>query len=110
MNRPVSLRRQSDFARLRRHGRRISTKSLTVYLADARADDPRSLVGITVSKSVGKAVVRNKLRRRLRAIASELLTSRDAVRLLVVPRPAAADLSFAGLRTELAAAFGRALA
>lgn len=108
MRRFASLRRRGDFARLRQRGRRIATRHLTLYLTDALPGDSMSLVGITVNKSIGKAVVRNKLRRRLAAIVDEALASLRAVRLVVTARPAAADLAFAALRDEVAAALRRA--
>jgi ribonuclease P protein component len=108
MRRVASLRRQVDFARLRRQGRRVSTKSLTIYHSGAPTGDASSLVGITVSKSIGKAVVRNKLRRRLSAIVREALASRAAMRLLVVARPVAADAQFSDLRAEVTSALGPA--
>lgn len=106
----ASLRRRADFARLKQRGRRISTPNLAIYRSDAYPSDPSSLVGITVTKSIGKAVVRNKLRRRLAAIVNDALSAREcrAMRLLVVPRPAAASLAFADLSAELTAALGRA--
>ncbi|HEY1653826.1 MAG TPA: ribonuclease P protein component [Candidatus Tumulicola sp.] len=107
MGRFASLRRQADFARLRQRGRRISSANLTLYLTDAPASDPTSQVGITVTKSIGTAVVRNKLRRRLAAIVHETLAQDRAVRLVVVPRPSAATLAFDRLRGEVATALGR---
>lgn len=104
----ASLSRQADFARLRRRGKRVSTKSLVIYRSDALAGDTVSLVGITVSKSIGKAVIRNKLRRRLAALVNETLGQGSSTRLLIVARPGAADLAFGDLRTELASALGRA--
>lgn len=108
MRRFASLRRRGDFARLRQRGRRIATKYLTLYVTDALPGDSTSLVGITVNKSIGKAVVRNKLRRRLAAIIDEAFAHVRAIRLIVSARPAAGGLSFAALRDELAAALRRA--
>jgi ribonuclease P protein component len=108
MRRFASLRRQADFARLRRQGRRVSTKSLVIYRSDPLPGDVRCLVGITVSKSIGKAVIRNKLRRRLAAIVHEALARHDAMRLLVIPRPAAALARSRDLRAEVSSALGRA--
>lgn len=104
MRRVASLRRQVDFARLRRQGRRVSTKNLTIYRSDALPGDASSLVGITVSKSIGKAVVRNKLRRRLSAIVREALEPHRTMRLLVVARPVAANAQFSDLRAEVTSA------
>jgi ribonuclease P protein component len=104
MRRFASLRRQADFARLRRQGRRASSKSLIIYRGDSLAGDRSSLVGITVSKSIGKAVIRNKVRRRLAAIVNEALDGRRAMRLLVVARPVAALAPFGELKAEVASA------
>ncbi len=100
MRRFAALRRRADFGRLKRSGRRASSQSVTIYTAPAAPGDPVSLVGITVSASIGKAVVRNKLRRRIAAIVNELLGP-SRVRILIVPRPAAAALTFGELRAEL---------
>jgi ribonuclease P protein component len=108
MRRFASLRRRVDFARLRQRGRRVSTQTLTLYRSDAFPSDPTSLVGITVNKSIGKAVVRNKLRRRLAAIVHDALAQRRAMRLLVVARPAAATVPYSALSAEIASALGRA--
>ncbi len=104
MRRFASLSRQADFARLRRQGRRASSKSLVIYRSDSLPGDPSSLVGITVSKSIGKAVIRNKVRRRLAAIVHEALAERRALRLLLVARPLAAQAGFAELQAEVASA------
>jgi ribonuclease P protein component len=108
MRRFASLRRRADFARLRQRGRRIATQTLTLYIADAVPSDATSLVGITVNKSIGKAVVRNKLRRRLAAIVNDALArSRRPLRLVVVARPAAAQAEYAALQGEVTSALGR---
>jgi len=107
MRRFATLSRQADFARLRRHGRRLSTRSLVIYRSDPLSSDQSSVVGITVGRSIGKAVVRNKLRRRIAAIIHDALKSHEAVRLLVVPRPIAAAAPFSELQVELVSALGR---
>ena len=107
MRRFASLRRQADFTRLRRQGRRISTKSIIIYTSDPLPGDSSSLVGITVSKSIGKAVLRNKLRRRIAAIVHEALALYSAKRLLVVARSQAAQTPFHELHSEVTSALGR---
>lgn len=99
----ASLRRAAEFSRLRQRGRRVTAGALTVYRADPLRTDRTSVVGITVAKPVGKAVIRNKVRRRVAAILQQMLTGRR-LRLLVVARPAAAAAPFAQLRNELEAA------
>jgi ribonuclease P protein component len=55
--------------------------------------------GFVVSKRVGKAVVRNRVRRRLREIV-RLAAVRDGYDLVVSARPEAAAGSFAALKQE----------
>lgn len=101
MRRFASLRRTGDFARLRARGRRSVTANLTIFRGDAAPADTRPLVGISVSKSVGTAVVRNRIRRRLAACIQEILPEHARMRLLISPRPSAALASYADLRSEL---------
>ena len=104
MRRFAALRRQSDFARMRRQGERFSTHSLTIYRSKPLHGDVATLVGITVSKSIGKAVVRNRVRRRLAAIVHDALRPGTLMRLLIVVRPAAVPATFNQLRAEVTSA------
>jgi ribonuclease P protein component len=72
---------------------------VTVVL-DEGADRPE--VGFAVGRSVGPAVVRNRIRRRLRAAMAELAPLPGTY--LVAAVPAAAAAPFAVLRDDLAAA------
>ncbi|ADH63429.1 ribonuclease P protein component [Allomeiothermus silvanus DSM 9946] len=63
-------------------------------------------VGIVVSKKVGKAVVRNKVRRRLREILRRMHL--PSCELVVVAQPEAAGASFAELLRDLTQALKKA--
>jgi ribonuclease P protein component len=101
MRRFASLRRRGDFTRLRSRGRRLATANLTFFRGDAAPADTRALVGISVSKQVGTAVVRNRVRRRLAACIHELLPEDTRMRLLILARPSAAGASYAALCDEV---------
>jgi ribonuclease P protein component len=67
-------------------------------------------VAFAVGRPVGSAVVRNRLRRRLRALWRELLEAPNpppAGDYLILAAPPAAALGFAELRAHLGAALGR---
>ena len=104
MRRFASLRRRADFSRLRQRGRRIATPNVTIYRADAFPNDATSIVGITVTTSIGNAVIRNRVRRRLAAIVHDALAGRRPMRLLLVARPVAATASFDALRSDVTSA------
>ncbi|MCE2531002.1 MAG: ribonuclease P protein component [Acidimicrobiia bacterium] len=65
------IRSGTTFERLRRDGRVVRHGLLEVrYLLDGGGGPPR--VAFAVSRGTGSAVVRNRLRRRLRAVMREL--------------------------------------
>ena len=61
---------------------------------------------MTVGKAVGTAVVRNRVRRRVKSILERLLAGAP-VDVVVVARPGAGEATFAALQAELGAALGR---
>lgn len=101
MRRFASLRSRGDFARLRARGRRVATANFTIFRSDAGAAGSRPLVGISVSKRVGSAVVRNLIRRRVASCIQEHLPQSARMRLLVVARPSAAQATYAALCAEV---------
>ena len=108
------LRQRADFLRAA-SARRQGTAG---FLLQARqrgaagegAADPAMRVGFTCSRKIGNAVARNRAKRRLRALAAELLPAggRAGWDYGLVGRPdATIDRDFADLRADLAAALDR---
>ena len=71
---------------------------MTVTFVDTSPSDPPQ-VAYAIGSKVGGAVVRNRLRRRLRAIAHEAAPQLPPGAYLITAAPAAADLTFGELRT-----------
>ncbi len=92
----VSLKENAQFRRLYRRGATAGNRYLVLYCSRGRT--PVSRVGITVSAKLGHAVVRNRLRRRLREIyrlnESHFKKGWDIV---VVARSAAVEADFSAL-------------
>src|SRR5215831_14184504 len=103
------MRRSAEFELTVRRGSRAGRALLTGYLLvrrDGKAQAPR--VGFVVSKAVGNAVVRNKVRRRLRSVVRGYLPTLPGGSLLVVQaHPQAAAARQADLAAELDLVMGR---
>ncbi|MGZ5417999.1 MAG: ribonuclease P protein component [Nocardioides sp.] len=103
------------FAPAIRRGRRAGTRTVVLHLdlAPQERDSESgtaSRVGFVVSKAVGPAVTRNKVKRRLRHLARERLSSLPGSAVLVVRAlPPAATASYAELGSDLDKALGRVL-
>ena len=104
------LRRSTDFAAAVRGGRRAGRGTLVVHLfLEEPAQAITARAGFVVSKAVGNAVVRNKVRRRLRHLVRALLPGLPAEAILVVRAlPAAASAPYVTLGADLEAALAAA--
>ncbi len=72
-------------------------------------DDPVMRLGITVTKKIGNAVVRNRIKRRFRALARELLPMAGIAGAdhVLIGRSGGLDNDFADLRAQLLKALGK---
>jgi ribonuclease P protein component len=94
-----SLRRRGDFARVARRGKRSAGNFLTCFVADGRR---HTRVGVTVAGTVGGAVVRNRLRRRIKAILDRYPLGAPPWRdILFIARPGAGELDWRALVDEV---------
>jgi ribonuclease P protein component len=100
------MRRPAEFTLAVRRGSRSGRRTVTGHLIARDAPDEPARVGFVVSRAVGNAVTRNKVRRRLRHIARGYLDCLPRGSLLVVrANPPAA----AARQSDLAAEFGLVL-
>ncbi|MET9296899.1 ribonuclease P protein component [Streptomyces sp. NPDC003077] len=111
------LRRREDFATAVRRGRRAGRPLLVVHFRNVAPDPhaaggsvPPARAGFVVSKAVGNAVTRNKVRRRLRHLVRDRLDRLPAGSLVVVRAlPGAGDASHDELARDLDTALRRLL-
>lgn len=95
-----------DFRRAVRSGRRAGSATLVVHLlVDPTPADGPTRVGFTVSKAVGDAATRNRVKRRLRHLTREHLPSLEELpgraALVVRALPASASASYEELGADL---------
>jgi ribonuclease P protein component len=104
------MTRSTDFDTTVRRGTRAVQPDLVIYVSrgdDAAAGSPK--VGLIVSRSVGTAVQRHRLARRLRHVARHLLDGLEGSEHIVIRAlPSSRDVGSARLEEELRAGLRRA--
>jgi ribonuclease P protein component len=100
------LRRSADFTRVVREGRRSSCTTLVLHTLPTDPSEP-TRIGFVVSRSVGSAAVRNRVKRRLRHLARPLVETPGRA-IVLRATPAAADADSARLARDLERCLARA--
>lgn len=101
------LLRHSDFERVYKQGRRHFATHMTVfYLRRTEGELKGTRVGFTVSKALGGAVQRNRIRRRLREVVRlGNFSTGAAVDVVINPKRSALAADFGDLQGEIVKAF-----
>jgi ribonuclease P protein component len=102
------LRKRREFEECYASGVRVSGRHIQLFLLGGES---RPRLGVSVSRRVGNAVMRNRVRRRLREIfrRSRALFGSSPARVVVNARPTAATAPFAELSEDYRSALSRAL-
>lgn len=97
----LRLRNRADFSRLYRHGKSFANHQFVVYWF-RKKEVEQFRVGISVSKKVGNAVVRNRMRRLVKEIVrhheTELIQHVDMV---FIVRKGALDMPYKELERSI---------
>lgn len=101
MQKELRLRKNKDFQLVFRKGSSVANRQLVLYVYK-NEETKHFRAGISVSKKIGRAVVRNKLKRRLKEIVRlHAQHIPQGVDLVLIVRPQAVQLTY----QELAKSF-----
>ena len=97
-----SLKENFEFRRVYKRGKSSADGYLAVYLFKNYNQKTYSRLGITVSNKIGKAVVRNKIRRRIKCAFHKVQTKvKPGFDIVVVSRTKSSDADFQKLEKSL---------
>lgn len=102
------IKKRSDFLAANR-GKRYATPGFVLLVRDRRDDSPAIRLGITITKKVGNAVIRNRMRRRFRALAQEMLADKGKAGAdhILIGRDSGIERNFDALRADMVKALGK---
>jgi ribonuclease P protein component len=103
----TTLTKRADFLAAN-SGKRAAMPGFVLLVREREDGDPGMRLGITVTKKIGGAVVRNRMKRRFRALAREMLPQQGmpGADHVLIGRASGVERDFCDLRREL----GKALA
>jgi ribonuclease P protein component len=104
----ITLKKRADFIAANA-GKRAATPGFILLVRDRQDSDPSMRVGFTVTNKIGGAVVRNRMKRRLRALAREIVPAKGLAGAdhVMIGRAKGIERDFGLLRDELAGALDR---
>lgn len=95
------IKKNEEFQNVFKHGTSMANRQFVIYMLD-RPEEKEFRVGLSVSKRIGKAVVRNRIKRYIRQVFLEekdnIRTGRDYV---IIARKPAAEMNYHEVRKSL---------
>jgi ribonuclease P protein component len=103
----LRLRKHADYQRVYQRSRKHFSRSMTYFFAERTSTPPKGpRIGLTAGRVLGKAVERNRIKRRMREAVrlNMALLTRD-VDVVLHPRRTVLTIEFAGLQSEVSRVF-----
>lgn len=101
------LKKASQFSYIYKKGKRTSTALFTLFSVDSKYESYK--IGYSISKKIGKANKRNKLKRRLREIVRTQNLPQNFKNYVLLVRPGAADIEFEEIQKQVISLFRKQL-
>lgn len=101
MKKAYRVKSERDFQRVFKQGKSCANRKFVVYTL-TKKENQHFRVGLSVGKKIGNAVVRNRIKRQLRAalyqLKDQLQSDQDFI---IIARPAVKDLPMSEIQANL---------
>jgi ribonuclease P protein component len=107
VKRRFRLTKSEDFKRVRLFGKSYAHPLIVLLVKPS--ESPRVKIGISIGKSIGGAVIRNRTKRRIRAAVSEIITKiKPGWDIVIIGRAAAGQADLSSIRESIRSLLVRA--
>ncbi|MBK9035054.1 MAG: ribonuclease P protein component [Myxococcales bacterium] len=101
ISKAMRLRRRPEFLAVQARGRKIHSTAFLALVARTSASQPTGRIGFTVTKRIGNAVTRNKIRRRARDWLRRHEWAPAGVDVVLIAKGPAATMTSAAMAADL---------
>lgn len=99
MKKEYRVKKNEDFSRIIKEKQSLANRSFIIYYL--KNNNGHARIGISVSKKLGKAIVRNKVKRQVRMMIQQIIDFNDSYDYIVIVRNKYLDLDFNSNLNEL---------
>lgn len=101
MNKKNRVKKNKEFQTIFKNGRSMANRQFVIYVLE-REDDDELRIGLSVSKKIGNAVTRNRIKRLIRQVFSE---EKDRIAknsdYIIIARKPTAEMSYYEVKSSL---------
>lgn len=101
MRKSYRVKKEREFQKVFQEGASVANRKFVVYRL-ASSDQPHFRVGLSVGKKVGNAVIRNRVKRLIRAALQELKPEiKEPLDFIIIARPSTKEMTYAETKQNL---------
>ena len=102
----ITIKKRSEFIRSNKFSKKIYTPNFIIQKLESKKNENMPHFGFTITKKIGSAILRNKIKRRLKSIIRELLKYKDkyfdlSSNYILICKKEIVKVSYDDLRNEL---------
>ena len=106
----ITIKKRSEFIRSNKSSKKIHTQNIIIQKLESKKNENMPHFGFTITKKIGSAILRNKIKRRLKSIIRELLKSKDkyfdlSFNYILICKKEIVKVSYNDLKNELMGKF-----